>query len=525
MKRRVDIDAISKTAFDIIIIGGGITGAGILNEASKRGYKCLLLDKGDFASGTSSKSAKLIHGGIRYLKHGQFKVIRESLKERNYLLETYPHLVKPIPFLFPIYETKYLYYPGIALYNFLGGKDKLPDYRFLEKEDTIKMLPNIRDENLKGSFIYFDAITNDARLCNEVIDDAIKSNHFFAANYCEVNGIKKNNSGIQINCTDHIENREVSFQAKYLVNASGVWTDEVLKMFSGKSNQHNAPSKGVHLILSKKRFPIQTAVIVPSYAGDKRMNYAIPWENDSVIFGTTDTDYSGDINRPDHQQADIDYLLHSLNKFVTGMNFNYSDILFVYSGLRPLLKGKESSSNRSRDYSIWWEKDFILNISGGKLTSFHSMATSLVQELLKKHRPSASSLAQHKIPEADSSETLPDEFVTRIREIFFDKAHEIFSLAKADLSLAALLHADFDVTLAEVVYYIRYRQCYHLDDLMTRRLSLTYVLNACKQKEQVIRKVADIMKKECGWSDEEFKMEIDAYRNILDASLTTTSKI
>jgi len=517
VKRRINIESVQQT-FDLIIIGGGITGAGILLEAATRGYKCLLLEKGDFASGTSSKSAKLIHGGIRYLKYGKLGLIKESLDERNYLLKTFPHLVKPLPFLFPVYDSTFKYRVGMAIYHFLSSEETLPEYRYIEPDEIKRMFPAINPEGLKGGFIYYDAVTNDARLCNEVMDEAQKLTGNHAVNYCEVISMEKREKVITLKSRDHIENRDIEFKARCIVNATGVWTDEVLTRIASKQTAFTAPSKGIHFVIPKKRFPVDSAVIIPSYAGDNRLNYSIPWENDSVIIGTTDTDYKGNIENPVSQQEDIEYLLSSLKKFAPSLNITQSDILHVYSGLRPMYNDSAPSYERSRDYRIWWEGENILNILGGKFTSYHSMAEALVDELAEKFPSEFIKARLTPGSEKSSFIDLPRTFADNIHERFLEKAPEIFSIARENKNNTELLHPDFNATVAEMIYYIRKMQCYHLNDLMSRRLSLTYVINGCREKESLITKVAELMKAECGWTDEELQNEIQEYSDILKTS-------
>ncbi|MEP6923440.1 MAG: glycerol-3-phosphate dehydrogenase/oxidase [Pyrinomonadaceae bacterium] len=521
MRRRVDIQSFAEQTFDLIIIGGGITGAGILHEAARRGYKCLLLEKGDFASGTSSKSGKQIHGGIRYLKQGQFKLVKESLRERNYLLEKYPQLVKPLQFLFPFTKSKLIFSAYMAVYQFLSRDNRLPKYRFIGSEETCKIFPYLNSEKLKGSFIYYDAVTDDARLCNEVIDDAQKLGKAFAVNYCEVVSLKDEEGGIsRLTAHDNLENCQRQFRAKYVINAAGIWTNEVLNRLTSKQTNFTAPSKGVHIVVAKKRFPTETAIIVSSGAGEGRMLYVFPWEYESVIVGTTDTEYFNSIDKVKFEDADVEYLIQALQSFAPSLNLSRSDVLFTYSGLRPLMKSNRSSTVRSREYSIWWEGESVLNIAGGKLTSFHSMANASIDELAKKIKPLESHNNSNSfLPSPLEAKQFPVKFSETILEKFPAKAREVFAIAEENTANITLLHPDFEVTLAELIYYIRNTQCYHLDDLLTRRLSLTYVLNGAADKNQIIQKVAEIMKEECGWSDQEFKNEIASYNKVLAEGL------
>ncbi len=486
MQRRVNIESLQKETHDLIIIGGGITGAGILQEAGMNGYKCLLLEKGDFASGTSGRSAKLIHGGMRYMKYGKLGMVKESLEERNHLLKTYPHLVKPLPFLFPIYDSKLKYSAGVALYHFLDRENVLPDYQTLEAHDVVKKFPAVVQDNLLGGFLYYDAVTNDARLCNEVIHGAVQHAGSGAINYCEVQSCSAHDNEMLVQCHDHIEKTDIQFKCRVIINASGVWTDEVRKKLASDKMSVSAPSKGVHLVLSRKKFPVETAVIFPSYATDGRTMYAVPWENDSVIIGTTDTEFFGRLNRFSANEDDVNYILHSIREFAPSLDVTEKDVLFVYSGLRPLIRENKTSSERARDYNIWWSNDRMLNIFGGKLTSFHSMAKALVEELRESVPPSSNPVPV--IPETSNP-----------------------------INDGGKIHPGFEATDGEAKQLIR-QSCYHLDDLLTRRLSLTYVLNGCREKNEIIAKVAELMKEECGWTWEEFEEEIKTYNNILKSA-------
>lgn len=519
MNRRFNINAIEEKVFDLIIIGGGITGAGILREATRRGYCCLLLEKGDFASGTSSKSAKLIHGGIRYLKYGKLGLIKESLEERNYLLKTYPHLVKPLPFLFPIYESSVKYRIGMAMYHYLDNQKSLPDYQYLEKEDVIKTFPPIDSKNLQAGFIYYDAVTNDARLCNEVIHAATQSRNASALNYCEMQQVEQQDDVMKVYCTDHISNKPVQFTGRFIANAGGVWMDHLLEKFSAHTARITAPSKGIHIVLSKTRFPLETALVVPSYTDDGRMNYALPWENNTVIVGTTDTEYSGPLDTPAAAEDDVHYILHSIQHFAPALNITARDILCTYAGLRPLFHEEKNSYARSRDYSIWWSGEHILNIYGGKLTGFHSMAQSFLDELRKKEKEHA---AQPEVPQPAAllplPKDLPEHFTLRIKAEYADASEHIFSIAREYESYHEKLSEHLPYTIAELIYFIRHQQCYHLDDLLTRRLPVTYSINGLADKEKIIRKTADVMRAECEWSEEEYRGEIQSFHEKLKSA-------
>ena len=519
IKRRVDLAKITSEVYDLAIIGGGITGAGILNEASGRGYKCILLEKGDFASGTSSKSAKLIHGGMRYLKYGKFDMVRESLEERNYLLTNFPHLVKPIPFTFPVYNSKYKYKLGMAIYQYLSQRNNLPEYKSLTTEETLQNLPFITPDGLKGSYIYYDAVTNDARLCNEVISNSVHQFDSVALNYCEFKQLERT-APLKISCLDHLENKYISIQANNIVNATGVWTDEVSEKLTGHRENISAPSTGIHIVLSLDRFPIDSAVVIPSYIDDERLLYAIPWENNSCIIGTTDQDYKGDIENVKIEKADIQYILHALQQFAPSLKISKKDIIYTYTGLRPLIREdkSKSSSARARDYHIWWSDAHVINIFGGKLTSFHSMAVALMNELAVRYPLKISSPGKQPIEIRDA---IPVDFVRKMDTRYGNQSDKILQLVIEDSEFIRLAHPELDIHVAELVYYIRYQSCYRLDDLMSRRLSLTYVITGFFNYPDIVKSMAEIMKWECFWSESFFKQEIEGYLQQLNQSITS----
>ncbi len=509
MRRRNHSDTISNQQYDIAIVGGGITGAGILLEAAKRGYNTILLEKDDFASGTSSKSAKLVHGGIRYLANMEFRLVRESLQERNNLLRQYPHLVQPQPFCFPVYSSTLKYRIGFFLYNLLSWDDQLPGYQFLGSDETVNKYPYIDQNGLKGSFIYYDGVTDDARLTNEVIALSRYRYGADALNYSEVKSGEHSQDGVTLHCEDKIEGREISISAKYVLNATGAWTDDVLGKLDQPQKTYGAPSKGAHIVLSQDRFPIKTAMGFSSYADDGRYLYAIPWHFNSVIIGTTDTDYKHNPDDTSIQQDDIDYMLHAVQHFMPELNINKSDIISTYVGLRPLYQEDKSSEDRSRDYRIWWEGQRMLNILGGKLTSFHSMAKTMINTL-EEVMPAPNVGEEREIGHENviDHQAIAEEVQSRIRDQYAAFAPLVLAILLEDEHWQQPLAERYDVLLGELVFFIRHQQCVHIDDLLTRRVPLSYMLPAEPEGKQLIRYVADLFQKEWDLTDEEKEEEI-----------------
>lgn len=514
MCRIKNIKEFSAKIFDVAIIGGGITGAGILREVTKRGYQCILLDKNDFASGTSSKSAKLVHGGLRYLQHGKIGLVREGLRERNYLLNNFPHLVKPLQFLFPVYSTisKLQLHIGMWLYKTLSYDKELAQYSFLNKLQTVNKFPFINPKKLKGGFLFYDAVTNDARLCNEVVSIA-QQNNAIAYNYCEFISAEDKKDFFLIHCKDNIKNDSVDFSAKYIINATGHWTDETLRKLHFKESEFISPSKGVHLVFSKEKFPADAAILFSSFANDGRSMYAVPWENNSVVIGTTDTEKFDCLDKVKTDENDIQYILSSIQNFAPTLNITRKDILHSFAGLRPLLRNDAASKDRSRDYKCWWIGERIISIAGGKLTSFNAMANTAVNRLEEKILPEFLVTKVSKSGESVVSAFSDGHnlFIEKIKKQYGNQSELIFKIVAEDEKYIEFFCKDISISVAEIIYFIRYQNCCHLDDLLTRRLSLSYVLKNFSDQKSIIEKTAAIMAKECKWTEEEKFSEISYY--------------
>ncbi len=511
MRRVNNIDKFSEAVFDVAILGGGITGAGILREAAKRGYKCILLEKNDFASGTSSKSAKLVHGGLRYLQHGKIGLVREGLRERNYLLKNFPHLVKPQQFLFPVYSTSSVLqlHIGMWLYKTLSYDKDIAVYSFLNKQKTLEKFPPINEEKLKGSFLFYDAVTNDARLCNEIVA-AAQQNKAAAFNYCEFVSAEDKKDFFLIHCKDKIENRDAVFSAKFIINATGHWTDETLRKLDFKISGLVAPSKGIHLVFLKEKFPADAAILFSSYANDGRSMYAVPWENNSVVIGTTDTEKIEGLDDVKANENDIQYILKSIQCFAPALNISEKDILSSFAGLRPLLKDNGLSKDRARDYKCTWVGERIITIAGGKLTSFHAMAKTAVNKLGEKISSEIS--ASPSIKSEQNKLAAPtdglDSFAEKMKLKYGSQSELILKIISEAPECKEYLHKTFSVSAAEIIYFIRYQNCCHLDDMLTRRLSISYVLKSFSDKKFIVEKTAAIMAKENNWTEKETASEI-----------------
>lgn len=495
------IDGLSKKKYDVVIIGGGITGAGIFYKCCKAGLKTLIIDKGDFASGTSSKSAKLIHGGLRYLQYFQISLVKEALGEREFLLKRYPHLVRPLSFFMPIYDSwakKLKISFGLSGYDLLSGNSSVPKHISVSPEIIREVFPMVKTEQLKGGFIYYDAGTNDARLVNEVIMEGVKHGGH-ALNYFPYKFSKENNNHIEsITCYDGIGEKEHEVNADYFFSCVGVWTDEVSTTPQEKKMK---PSKGIHLIVKGDKLSKSHVLVLPSVSGDGRFIWCVPWENGMNIVGSTDTDYIGSLDEIRTYEEEVNYLLDAMNAYLKKTRITEKDILSVYAGLRPLIDEQDEadSTARSRDYKIWWEKANFMFISGGKLTSFLSMADSMLEELQKK-KPI-------KIPEETSQEYPISE------DLLEQKYGEHSALVEAILNESPenrnLLH-DTPYMIGEARYFIRYQHAIKLDDLFTRRMTISYLLQ--NWNEKLVQQGQKILEEELNWTDNQAADSLEDYK-------------
>jgi glycerol-3-phosphate dehydrogenase len=485
--------AIAKNGhFDVVIIGGGITGAGIFFRCCQNGLKTLLIDADDFASGTSSRSAKMIHGGLRYLQNLQVKLVKEALHEREQLLQMFPHLVKPLPFLMPIYDSKFSLLKmkiGLTGYDQLANSSMLPKHKMLGKKEVMVQYPMLKKEGLEGAFYYFDALTNDARLTNEVIMNGCNLGGI-ALNYVSAKSFQSEKEKItSITAKDEISGEEFQLKADHFIAAAGVWTDEILNQLSTRKEKMMLPGKGIHLVVDGARFPKKDVLIVP--CTDKRFLWICPWVDGLVIIGATDTPYHGELREPGATSDDVQYILQNVNRNLEGIQLSEADILSVYSGLRPLIdeKGATNSVKVSRDYKIWWEKENLLMIAGGKFTSFLSMADHLLQELSSKVKLKTAENTE--ITKPDNKQTLSSKWGA--------SAGKMSAILAENEKNHQFIIEGLEYQFADVIFYIRHQHALKLSDILTRRMAISYRLK--KVNQDWLNQIATVMQLELNWSE------------------------
>ena len=367
--------------WDFIVIGGGATGVGVAIDAASRGYQVLLLEQSDFAKGTSSRSTKLIHGGVRYLQQGNISLVLEALEERGLLLENAPHLVHNLEFIVPKYDwwEGPFYGIGLKLYDMLAGKKGFGKSTSLTKAQTTKRLPTIETKDLRGGIVYHDGQFDDSRLVIDMVKTAVDQGAT-VINYMKVKDITKNGDHVDGVIVQDMElKKEYELKSKVVINATGVFSDSIRKMDDPKATKIIRPSQGVHIVLDKAFLPGDTAIMVP-HTADGRVLFAIPW-HDRVVVGTTDTPMRKTDIEPRPIAEELKFLLFHAAKYLT-KDPKPEDVLSAFAGLRPLVKAddKSSTASLSRDHTINISHSGLITIAGGKWTTYRRMAQDTVNQ-------------------------------------------------------------------------------------------------------------------------------------------------
>ncbi len=535
--------------FDVLVIGGGVTGAGVALDAAARGYRVALVEKGDFASGTSSKSTKLVHGGIRYLPNFDFALVREALVERGLLLRNAPFLVHPIGFVLPIYKgdrhpvglpftTPWGIGLGVVMdiglwfYDALAGRLNVKRHRRLSRQEVMQLAPALVTENLKEGFIYYDGQTNDARLTMAILRTAAQYD-VAIANYAEVTSFVTENSKVcGAHVRDNLGGQSFIARARHIVNATGVFAEEVEALTEAGSLVHVEPSKGVHLVFAREDVKIGDDAIVLPETDDKRVLFLVPWQS-RAVFGTTDTG-SGDLDHPTATQDDIAYLLHYLNHYLS-VNLTVDDIVSVYAGYRPLLRSRSaahSTARLSRTHAVLQNSSGLVTIVGGKLTTYRRMAQDTVDVLSRRDGSKSRSHPTRNLPLSGSAGWpaaqrdlevkgtalgLSAQTIFHLGESYGSLAISLLSLIERDVSLGARLIEDLPYIRAEVVYACRHEMAMTPYDVLARRTSIT--LEDRDRGARIVDDVAALMAQELNWSPEQQKTMIDVYRSALERQL------
>jgi glycerol-3-phosphate dehydrogenase len=387
-KTRQDaLKRLAEETFDVLVVGCGITGAGAARDAARRGLKVAAVDADDVAFGTSSRSSKLIHGGLRYLEQYEFSLVFEAVSERRTLQDIAPHLVKPLGFLFPVYDDSRVSVntvrAGLWLYDGLSLFRSPKTHTALSVEEAMQVEPGLRQEGLKGVPLYYDCATDDARLTLETILDAGEGGAVVAT-YAKVTGLVRDGAGRV--CGARVQDQlpggvgEIEIKARTVVNATGPWTDKTRALGAGGSKLL-APTKGVHIVVPADRLNLTHAVVL-NHPVDKRILFAIPWASETYI-GTTDTYYDGDPRDVAADLSDVDYLLEATNSYFPAADLEHADVICTWAGLRPLIQQEgKGESSVSREHEIHIGADGLITIAGGKLTTYRRMGAEVVSKAM-----------------------------------------------------------------------------------------------------------------------------------------------
>lgn len=514
MKRSTMIQAVRQETglWDLIIIGGGATGLGTAVDAASRGYKTLLLEMDDFAKGTSSRSTKLVHGGVRYLEQGNVPLVLEALKERGLLIQNAPHLVRNQSFVVPYYNwwKGPYYWLGLRIYDILSGKLGLGPSRHLSTEKTLDKTPTLRSEGLRGSILYYDGRFDDSRLAINLAQTSAEQGGVLI-NYMKVTGLLKS-TGKMINgvkAQDMLSGEEYEIKGRAVINATGVFTDSILRMDQEDTRSVIKPSQGVHIVLDNCFLPGDTAVMIPK-TKDDRILFAIPWYG-KVMVGTTDTAVEKITEEPEAMEEEIEFIIKHAAEYLSRKP-SRSDIRSVFAGLRPLVQKNgdgEATSEISRDHSLMVSSSGLVSIAGGKWTTYRKMAEDVVDRAadvgdLDDKRCVTESLRIHGW-DRDIDKEDP------LAHYGSDKS-EIQKLVKEDPGLGRLLHSRFPYIKAEVVWAARHEMAMTVEDFNSRR-SRALFLDA-KASVEMAPEVARLMAEEAGYDDRWIKDQIEAYKKL-----------
>ncbi|NHE58375.1 glycerol-3-phosphate dehydrogenase/oxidase [Cyclobacterium plantarum] len=510
MKRKNNLTRVAQEneIWDLAVIGGGASGLGVALDALSRGLKVLLLEKSDFAKGTSSRSTKLVHGGVRYLAQGEVGLVLEALKERGRLLKNAPHLTVNQPFIIPLYTflDRWKYSIGLKIYDWMAGSLRLGKSRFISKEETVKKLPEIRKKGLKGGVVYHDGQFDDARLAL-IIAKTCDEMGGCLLNYAKVNHLSKDEAGIinGLEFRDLLGKKNYPVKAKTVVNATGVFADKILQMDNPGAGKMIQPSQGVHLVVDARFLGGKDALMIPS-TSDGRVLFAVPWQG-KLVLGTTDTIRKKPKMEPQPLSSEIDFILETASNYLDSAP-KRKDVLSVFAGLRPLAAPKEGSTKTkeiSRSHKVIVSESKLITITGGKWTTFRKMGEDTVEAHYKIH-----GMAQQKSTSAEKK--LHGYTLSQVKghlQWYGSDAARILQLQKENEDWATPLLENYPYTGAEVVWAVREEMAQKIEDFLSRRCRI--LLLDAKAAMHMAPKVAAIMAKELGKDEDWIRQELEEF--------------
>ena len=527
------INKLQNIEYDVLIIGGGITGAGIAREAAMRGLKVGLVEMQDFAAGTSSRSSKLAHGGLRYLAYGELDLVKEATTERNWMRAHIPHLIRPVPFLWVNWKedtgNKQSIESALNLYDSLSDDSQefqnFKKYQWFSAEELQELEPEIKEKVGQGGAIYYDNNVDDARLTIETLKEAVIRGADIIS-YCKViDYIMEENKIVGIKCRDLENDKDFNVRGSLIVNATGIWSDNLLNNYPENIPKPLIrPTKGVHLIFRKKHIRNENAVIARSISQERGF-FILP-RGDFTIIGTTDTDFKGDIANPFCNKEDADDLINSVKYYFPNADIGYHNLIATYAGVRPLVKeiGK-SERDISRKHLIFFNRNGLLSIAGGKLTTMRKMAEDLLEIVAKEQI--FSDITQDKgfskqkfligLEHEEWQEILKqndigldDKITKHIYQQYGRGAIEILNLIVKEPNSGEKIVDENDFIKAEILYVLRFELTTHLIDIFCRRTEMSLFIDHRKQL-YAAKKVAEIIAKEYQWDENKEEQEIKDY--------------
>ncbi|MEQ7005201.1 glycerol-3-phosphate dehydrogenase/oxidase [Actinopolymorpha sp. B17G11] len=523
--------------FDVLVIGGGVTGAGTALDAVTRGLDTALVEARDFASGTSSRSSKLFHGGLRYLEQMNFGLVAEALRERDLMLTRIaPHLVKPVPFIYPLkhrmWERPYVG-SGLLLYDAMARGRSVPPHRHLTRTGALRLVPGLRQDALVGAIRYYDAQADDARHTLTVIRTAARYGAVVRNSSEVTEFLLEGGRIVGVKVRDVDSGDTTTIRAKVVINCTGVWTDDIQRLTGGRGRFKVRASKGVHVLVARDRIASEAGLILRT---ERSVLFVIPWGNHWII-GTTDTDWTLDLAHPAASRADIDYLLSHVNE-VLAVPLTREDIEGVYAGLRPLLAGEsEQTSQLSREHAVARPLPGLVSIAGGKYTTYRVMAKDAVdaarpdlgQSLppsVTEHVPLAGAEGYHAL--VNQVDALADTYglpvwrMQRLLDRYGSLVDELLDLAEADRSLLEPLPGAGEYLSVEARYAASHEAAVHLDDILARRtrISIEVPHRGTETAEPVATLVADVL----GWDKARIRNEVEVYQARVAAERESQTK-
>jgi glycerol-3-phosphate dehydrogenase len=526
MKRSEQISKLNETKeWDVIVIGGGASGLGTALDAASRGYKTIMLEAVDFAKGTSSRSTKLVHGGVRYLEQGDISLVKEALKERGLMAQNAGHLVKNQIFVIPNYNWwgGYFYTIGLTIYDLLAGRLSLGRSKYISKKKTIELLPTVEQKGLVNGVIYHDGQFDDSRLAVNLAQTAVE-NGACILNYTKVIDLLKDESnkviGVLAEDTQTGEKREI--KAKTIINATGVFTNSIMKMNDKVYKKYIVPSQGIHLVFDKSFLPSNYALMVPK-TSDGRVLFAVPW-HDKIIVGTTDTLIKSHSLEPIALESEIEFVLETAQRFLAKKPTR-ADVLTVFAGLRPLAAPEEegkSTKEVSRSHKIFVSETGLITITGGKWTTYRKIAEDIIDKAIsEKKLPKKACKTEHLSIHGNQKTTTLDR--ENHLYVYGSDINEIKKLQENEPKLKEKIHPNYDFRMAEVAWAIRHEMAQTIDDILARRVRLLYL--DARAAIASSEKVAELLATELGRDEVWKQKQITAFHTLANGFLLSEFRI